>query len=266
MRKKLVLGLASLALVLSVSVVMAKNSFPSPARSGEVKQEPNASHLYLYQKDSSWTNVLDGAWGKLTYMSDSFVFNGHEVAPNTDYTLIYYPDVNTGYTLDFECTNGCSGVYTHTMEISSYDEDGFSGTGSYDANPAYTWDVTGESTETFNLVYTGINAGYTVSCVDGVCTSSSSQSFDLEVTDNGQVVWPHPVEVLGEGVANEGGNVHIAGNFDFTSIPWSVDQNSGAKIWLVLSDDVECEGDSQMTGWNPAEYLFENNLITFSTE
>jgi hypothetical protein len=33
-----------------------------------------------------------------------------------------------------------------------------------------------------------------------------------------------------------------------------------AKIWLVLSDDL---GEDKMTGWNPAKYLFENELINF---
>jgi hypothetical protein len=51
----------------------------------------------------------------------------------------------------------------------------------------------------------------------------------------------------------------------------------GAKIWLVLSDDVECEATdtgevdeneepvyaAHMVGWNPASYLFEGNLIVY---
>ena len=40
------------------------------------------------------------------------------------------------------------------------------------------------------------------------------------------------------------------------------DANDGAKIWLVLSEDVDCDAQ-QMIGWNPAEYLFEYALITF---
>ncbi|GAI83933.1 unnamed protein product, partial [marine sediment metagenome] len=36
-----------------------------------------------------------------------------------------------------------------------------------------------------------------------------------------------------------------------------------AKIWLVLTDDVDCEGN-EMFGWNPTEYLFEGDVINFT--
>jgi hypothetical protein len=96
--------------------------------------------------------------------------------------------------------------------------------------------------------------------------------------------WPgNNLICLGSGVANEDGNIRIADhNFDIqTSLPApDVDANFapvypsgavGAKIWLVLSSDVDCEGDEQveppidpqMTGWNPDQYLFEYNLINF---
>ena len=47
-------------------------------------------------------------------------------------------------------------------------------------------------------------------------------------------------------------------------LPDSDDANypDGAKIWLVLSDDYDGT-NTKMTAWNPTEYLFENNLITF---
>ncbi|MBE0427896.1 MAG: hypothetical protein IBX72_14780 [Nitrospirae bacterium] len=80
---------------------------------------------------------------------------------------------------------------------------------------------------------------------------------------------------LGSGVANRGGNLNIF-DFDFdigTSLPADYDANYtplfpsgavGAKIWLVLSSDVVCDGDErEMTGWNPDSYLFEYNLINF---
>jgi hypothetical protein len=73
--------------------------------------------------------------------------------------------------------------------------------------------------------------------------------------------------------ADEYGKVKIVGkgsisNLDYTppvdtgDLPASYDTNPGAKIWLVLSSDVDCAGQ-QMIGWNPEEYLFENTLITF---
>lgn len=47
-------------------------------------------------------------------------------------------------------------------------------------------------------------------------------------------------------------------------MPTMDDENygSGAKIWLVLSDDVDCTA-ANMIGWNPIEYLFEYDLISF---
>lgn len=49
--------------------------------------------LFLYEKvpSGSWPIVEGGAWGRLMF-SDSFVFNGHGLEPNTDYTLIRYLD------------------------------------------------------------------------------------------------------------------------------------------------------------------------------
>ena len=66
--------------------------------------------------------------------------------------------------------------------------------------------------------------------------------------------WPS-VTVIGSGVADEYGDVHIAGTADLESggeIPGSY------KVWLVLSDDISGES---LTGWNPSAYLFEHNLI-----
>ena len=69
---------------------------------------------------------------------------------------------------------------------------------------------------------------------------------------------------LGARTANDEGNVHIRGQVDTGDLPAEADENhpDGAKIWLVLSSDVDCEGKS-MVGWNPTEYLFEQELITF---
>lgn len=70
--------------------------------------------------------------------------------------------------------------------------------------------------------------------------------------------------VLGTGMANEYGNIHIDGFLpqivtnDYTGFDWGdYTSGSGAKIWLVLADDF----GTQFTAWNPTEYLFENNLI-----
>jgi hypothetical protein len=72
---------------------------------------------------------------------------------------------------------------------------------------------------------------------------------------------------------SKGGNIEIRGTADIkTSLPVSTDANYnpafpsgavGAKIWLVFTDDVQCTGTPQMVKWNPASYLFEDNLIVF---
>ena len=82
--------------------------------------------------------------------------------------------------------------------------------------------------------------------------------------------WPgEDLICLGEGMADEFGNVHIKARVNTCDLPAPFDENydDGAKIWLVLSSDVDCEGDEdqcpQMVGWDPTEYLFEYDLITF---
>ena len=62
----------------------------------------NTAHLYLYQKtwvdpdEGDYLDVDGGAWGKMKYNLEGetfdFVFNGHGLVPEMEYTLIYYPD------------------------------------------------------------------------------------------------------------------------------------------------------------------------------
>jgi hypothetical protein len=92
---------------------------------------------------------------------------------------------------------------------------------------------------------------------------------------------------LGSAKANPAGNLAMFNHhFDIgTNLPAEYDANwkpifpsgaVGAKIWLVLSSDVDCTDEetpvgevddgipnTSMTGWNPDNYLFEYNLINF---
>jgi hypothetical protein len=84
----------------------------------------------------------------------------------------------------------------------------------------------------------------------------------------------------GHGGDKAPGNIKIHGEIDIgTSLPASYDANFnpvspsgavGAKIWLVLSDDVQCAATSpqttQMLSWNPTAYLFEYNLIVYENQ
>ena len=76
--------------------------------------------------------------------------------------------------------------------------------------------------------------------------------------------WPgEGLICLGSGTVNEEGNIHIAESVDTGDLPAEGDTTplGGAKIWLVLSNDINC--DDQFYGWNPTEYLFEDDVITF---
>lgn len=105
-------------------------------------------------------------------------------------------DLTGSYTIEFTCISGCSGVYPHTMNVTSMDlETGeFSGNGYYNPDQGFTWDVSGnlsESSLDFDIVYTGSNPGYAVEVIgsidsdgqlSGTATSSSGQIFNWEST------------------------------------------------------------------------------------
>jgi hypothetical protein len=79
--------------------------------------------------------------------------------------------------------------------------------------------------------------------------------------------WPgnNPGAFIASGAANDEGDLHLAGSMDLSmDLPHPDDGNypDGAKVWLVLSDDYDGT-TCQMTGWNPTEYLFEYDLITY---
>lgn len=78
--------------------------------------------------------------------------------------------------------------------------------------------------------------------------------------------WPgNNLTCLGYATANEGGNIHIKGSVSTGDLPnetFDLNFPNGSKIWLVLTEDVDCE-NQKMIGWNPTEYLFEHNLINY---
>ena len=94
MKTKTIAFLVIAAVVMSTAVV----GMAMAAKEGQAGKS-NVAHLYLYEKDpSDWSIVEDGAWGKMKYNLEGpefdFVFNGHELEPNRDYSLIYYADYN----------------------------------------------------------------------------------------------------------------------------------------------------------------------------
>lgn len=176
MKRKLaicVLMCAVLALAAS-TVALGAKSAKAQIPNGQAGKS-HIGHLYLFEKDPTTWEIVDGeARGKMKYNISGpefdFVFNGHGLEPELEYTLIYYPDPWPGYGLI----------------------------------------------------------------------------------------------VLGEGMSDLDGNVHIKNIVNTGNMPSETDENypDGAKIWLVLTNDVDTTAQS-MIGWNPTEYLFEYDLITF---
>ncbi len=90
--RKIFLGLILVVLFAAIGTVTAVK-YPGPAAFNGLNHQGQASQLYLYEKDpSDWTIVEGGAWGKMTYSDDKFVFNGHGIEAGTDYTLVRYAE------------------------------------------------------------------------------------------------------------------------------------------------------------------------------
>jgi len=77
--------------------------------------------------------------------------------------------------------------------------------------------------------------------------------------------WPGTgLIVLGSGIALTDGTLSLSGSPDCGSLPVGSDPNSpGAKVWLVLSDDLNDNKDA-MDAWNQPDYLFETGLIEYT--
>jgi len=93
----------------------------------------------------------------------------------------------------------------------------------------------------------------------------ANTNYSLIYYPEPQETWPWGVTVIDGGTANNGGNINLAGSvdlgIDLTGPADPYNPEGGAKIWLVLTADINAS--SQLAGWNPTEYLFENNLIKY---
>ena len=83
-------------LTLALVLLLGMAATPVMAAKGDNPANDKAGKLYLYEKDSNWDIVWDGAWGKMSYKLSGtnidFVFNGHRLVAGTDYSLISYND------------------------------------------------------------------------------------------------------------------------------------------------------------------------------
>jgi hypothetical protein len=87
--KKWAILTAGAALLMATIPVFAKPSAPAG--------NSNVGHIFLYEKEPvNWTIVHPGAFGRLKYEMSGpkfcYVFNGHGLEPDIEYSLIYYAD------------------------------------------------------------------------------------------------------------------------------------------------------------------------------
>ena len=131
--------------------------------------------------------------GILALASVAFIGQASACGVERDYCNKW--DVKGTYVIDFTLDMG-GGVYTHTMNVTAMNlaTGNFSGNGFYNADPSYTWTVTGNVTDSniaFHIVYTGTGAGYTVDAtgtiasggtLSGIGTDSNNLTFTWKST------------------------------------------------------------------------------------
>jgi hypothetical protein len=90
--KKVILFTTVVALLVSLVAVPI-----AMAKKGDTPANDKPNTLYLYEKDTDWEIVWDGAWGAMSLNpSGKGTFNGHGLTADTGYTLVIYngwPDV-----------------------------------------------------------------------------------------------------------------------------------------------------------------------------
>lgn len=98
--------------------------------------------------------------------------------------------------------------------------------------------------------------------------NSSKPEFEFDFSANGistdnYTLINYPDPWPGDGLVcldsgDSDGSLSLSGSYDFGSF-------TDMKFWLVLSSDVDCDAQ-KMTGWNPSEYLFEGETISYTEE
>lgn len=216
MKKTALLMAALMVTVLASTAAMA-------GQGGNLKpgMEIKAGTLFLFQKcdvslhetypdeydasgcptaDGPWPILPGNRWGQMKYNllgeTFRFAFEAKKLAPNTEYTLIYYPDPWPGN----------------------------------------------------NLICLG--------------SRKAGRAGNLQLNGSKEIL-------------NSEGELSGLPTSDDANFSATCSGAVGAKIWLVRSEDVECEVTTQvvdesevavpphMTGWNPEDYLFEGNLIVY---
>lgn len=95
------------------SVAFARNGLNGFAGKSQVE------HLYLYAKDlNTWNPIPDGAYGKAVFnwKHSDVAFEGFGLAPETDYTLIFYGE---------PATNGWNNRKIEVISSGTSDSEGY---------------------------------------------------------------------------------------------------------------------------------------------
>ena len=130
----------------------------------------------------------------IAFLASSPILTDAKVQRVPGQTTIQTWDLKGTYTLDFTCTQGCSGDHFHTMTIDKTEGKSFSGTGFSNENSNITWNVVGQLVDSslkFDIIYTASGSNYKVFSqgqIDndgdllGTATSSSGESFTWKTT------------------------------------------------------------------------------------
>jgi hypothetical protein len=193
--------------LLSIVIVslFALFAFASYAKAGAPPQDPAETAFFEEMKSELAAGQCTGTWvARFVHdvindidsgLGGYWAFDNYNRQIKVQETTYWNPVGD--YTLAFTCTSGCSGVYVHSMNVATFnDETGaLSGIGHYNPDASYTWDLTGSlagSNVAMHILYTGSNPGYYVDLagvvapdgtMSGAATSSSGQTFTWATTE-----------------------------------------------------------------------------------
>jgi hypothetical protein len=187
------------------------------------------------------------------------------------------------YTIDFVCTSGCSGTYTHTMNITSMDLEigNFSGVGNFHTGTP-TWAVSGDvngSDVSFLVDYD--LSSYYVNVIGtiksdgtmfGTATSSSNQTFTWSTTSgaaifnrHAEITSPTEAQVVSGFVSFD---AMLTDKDNNDSVQWAVREGTcAAGIGTVFGnvdgksdtytwDHVNFHASADTSSWTPGNYCF----------
>ena len=280
-----------MALALSAGAVHAEDGNYWDVLDGEVY------HLDLFQKGEDWEVIVDGAYGRFAYNTTEFVFNGFALQEGGNYTLIRFEDEAAENTENVVCLTSGTATTDDTLHLDGALLDGgakiwlvlsadvdCAGGEMTGWNPSeYLFESaligggsSGEPNETPVDPYEIIHTDHTEypgyehfhlyeKDANWVAVPGGNEGhfhydaddfiFDANMETNYTLIRMHThlspsVTCLASGATDATGDIDLTGAM----------QEGGAKVWLVLSADVDCAGE-EMIGWNPSEYLFENALL-----